>query len=112
MFIDQVLLNTITLNADGKFVVQSAPLSSAGESCLMIEQWYKASSQLVEMCSKYLNVGSGCVAYHMTVTAAEEGHVYRLVDVLTLRSVTCGELPHISIIYSFGQSSHPNSRCT
>ena len=70
LFIDQVLLNTITLNADGKFVVQSAPLSSAGESSLMIEQWYKASRRLVvEMCSKYLNVGSGCAADHMTVTA-------------------------------------------
>jgi hypothetical protein len=58
-FVDHVPVNTVSLASDRKFVVQTAGLSSAGESHMLIEQWREASLRLVRMCSRYLSIGSG-----------------------------------------------------
>jgi hypothetical protein len=47
-FLNQVPVNTVTLALDGKFVVQNAGLSVAGESQISIEQWREASSRRFE----------------------------------------------------------------
>jgi hypothetical protein len=69
------------ISADGKFVVQSASLSSSGENSLSIEQWCQGSSHLVTMCGKYLCVGS--LTDYAGVTLSCSTHSQQLTQILT-----------------------------
>jgi hypothetical protein len=79
-FIDQTPVNTVSLASDGKFVVQAAGLSTAGECHISIEQWREASSRLVRMCARYLNIGSGSPEEREVAAAQWSQHFEQIKD--------------------------------
>jgi hypothetical protein len=79
-FVDHVPVNTVSLASNGKFVVQTAGLSAAGESHISIEQWREASSRFVRMCSRYLSIGSGSPEEHEVAAGQWLQHFEQIKD--------------------------------
>jgi hypothetical protein len=79
-FIDQVPENTLSLASDGRFSVQAAGLSMAGESHISIEQWREASLHLVRMCLRYLSIGSGSVEEREVAAGQWSQHFEQIKD--------------------------------